>query len=276
MPAYNVAHQDENEDQDDFELVGSKDLRESFKEKGRLRGSFSINGHEFHQFESNSPANLVALLNAKQNYTHVFAEIDDGGHLVLTGNGPSEIRIAQGAPYEEVAPAGGGDVAEQVLAKLKQAADKDASKGDDGKPKNTILEDLGLETTKSDDSDGQQAAQPGFETGASADDRKKAREQAKQDRERGLNYGGGPAGNNPNTGTAGQTDTLPTDQSSPITGSGDGAKMADGRDRTGQGAGYSVKPDGTPAVAGTPAAEAAKRVASDPTANVPRRPLPQG
>jgi hypothetical protein len=149
MPKYNLAHANDEEEQDDFELVGSKDLRESFNERnGRLRGSFSVNGYELHNFEANTPANLVALLNAKSNYTHVQAQIDDGGHLVLTGNGPTPIRIAQGAAFVEPPPvSGSGDAADQVLQKLKTAADKDASKGEDGQPKNTILEDLGLEAT---------------------------------------------------------------------------------------------------------------------------------
>lgn len=270
MPKYNIAHQADDEEQDVVEVVGSKDLRESFKER-RLRGSFSLNGYEFHQFESNTPANLVALLNAKRNYTHVDASIDDGGHLVLVANAP--IRIAQGEAYVETAPAVGGDAADQVLAKLKTAADKDATKGEDGKPKNTILEDLGLEATKADDKG--VAATPGFETGMSADDRKKAREEAKA---RGETWRPGmtaTSGSNPGVGTAGQTDTIPVDQSAPITGSGDGAKMGDGRDRTGQGAGYSTKPDGTPPVRGTPAYEAGQRVGSDPAANVPHAPAPQ-
>lgn len=177
MPAYKIAHQADDEEQDDFELVGTKDLRESFRDKGRIRGSFSINGYEFHQFESNSPANLVALLNAKSGYTHVGAQIDDGGHLVLTGNGPTPIRVGLGEAYVEAQPlAGTGDTAAQVLHQLKTAAENDKH-SDDGRPKNTILDDLGL-TATAETSDGKEVVQPGFETGASAEDRKKAREQS--------------------------------------------------------------------------------------------------
>lgn len=38
-----------------FELIGTKDLRESFKDGQRVRGSFSINGVEMHQFDAASP-----------------------------------------------------------------------------------------------------------------------------------------------------------------------------------------------------------------------------
>jgi hypothetical protein len=277
MPKYNLAHANDEEEQDDFELVGSKDLRESFNERnGRLRGSFSVNGYELHNFEANTPANLVALLNAKSNYTHVQAQIDDGGHLVLTGNGPTPIRIAQGAAFVEPPPvSGSGDAADQVLQKLKTAADKDASKGEDGQPKNTILEDLGLEATPEDGDKGQ-AVQPGFETGLSAEDRKKQREAIKRGEvQPGQMFSTAPGGSSPSAGTAGMTDRVPTEQSAPITGSADGAKMADGRDRTGQGAGYSTKPDGTPPVVGTPARNEQQGGLNDPAANVPHRPNPQ-
>lgn len=264
-PAYNIAHANEEDADDCPEIVGSKDLRESFKERGRIRGSFSINGYEFHQFETNSIDNLVALLNGRSAYTHVKASIDDGYHLVLEANSPAPISIRLGDAFVEPPPAAGSaNVADEVIQKLKTAADEHNAKGDDGKPKNTILEDIGLEATD----DAEVPAVGATAPGPSADERKKAREDA---RERGQTYSGG----NPSAGTAGQTNALPTDQSSPITGSGDGAKMADGRDRTGQGAGYSAKPDGTPAVAGTPAAEAAKQQAHDPAANVPHRPDPQ-
>lgn len=275
MPKYNIAHAEDDEDHDDFELVGSKDLRESFKEKGRLRGSFFVNGYEFHQFESNTPANLVALLNAKRSYTHVEAQIDDGGHLVLIGNGPAPIRIAQGAAFVDPPPvAASGDAADQVLQKLKAAADKDAAKAEDGQPKNTILEDLGLEVTRV-DGDKAETVQPGFETGLSAEERKKQREAARSGGapQPSQMFSDAPGGSSPSAGTAGMTDKIPTDQSAPITGSADGAKMADGRDRTGQGAGYSAKPDGTPPVRGTPAFNEGQR--NDATENVPHRPNPQ-
>lgn len=256
MPAYNIAHRKDDENEDCPEIVGSKDLRESFKDGARVRGSFFINGYEFHQFESNGIDNLIALLNAKQGYTHVRASIDDGYHLVLEANSPAPISIRGGAAYVDVPAAGSTDAAEQVLQKLKTAADKDAAKGDDGKPKNTVLEALGLEATE----DSAEAPVAGMvRAGPSAEDRKKAREDAK---------------NSATGAVQGQTNETPTDQSSPITGSGDGAKMADGRDRTGQGAGYSTKPDGTPPVRGTPAYEAGQRAGGDPAANVQHQPSP--
>lgn len=267
MPKYNLAHADDDEHQDYPEIVGSKDLRESFKDSGRIRGSFFINGYQFHQFESNSIDNLVGLLNAKAGYTHVKASIDDGYHLVLEPNSPAPISIRAGEAYVETPAAGGStDAADQVLAKLKTAADKDATKGDDGKPKNDVLELLGLEATDDATSGAPVGEVP---AGPSAEDRKKAREEAQA---KGVPYAGGGSGSSPSAGTAGQTDTIPTDPSSPITGSGDGAKMADGRDRTGQGAGYSAKPDGTPPVRGTPAEQAGQ--GHDASANVQHRPNP--
>lgn len=265
MPGYTLSHAADDEDQDCPEIVGSKDLRESFADNGRIRGSFFINGYEFHQFESNSIDNLISLLNAKSGNTHVKASIDDGYHLVLEANSPAPISIRAGEPYVDVPAAVGGDTADQVLAKLKAEADKGATKGDDGKPKNNVLELLGLEATD----DAVSGAPVGeIPPGPTADERKKARdERANWDEARDGPYRPG--------AVAGQTATLPTEQSAPITGSGDGAKMADGRDRTGQGAGYSTKPDGTPPVSGTPASDAIKQMGSDPALNVPHQPAPQ-
>lgn len=252
-PAYSIAHRKDDENEDCPEIVGSKDLRESFKDGARVRGSFFINGYEFHQFESNGIENLIALLNAKQSYTHVRASIDDGYHLVLEANSPAPISIRGGAAYVETPAAGGGDAAEQVLQRLKTAADKD-----EAEDKASVLDALGLEATEDDVEAPVVGMTP---AGPTAEERKKAREDAK-------------TGSSPSAGTAGQTDEIPTNQSAPITGSGDGAKMADGRDRTGQGAGYSTKPDGTPLVRGTPAYEAGQ--GTDPAANVQHRPAPQG
>lgn len=246
MPAYNLATPANDEDVDCPEIVGTKDLRESFKDAGRIRGSFFINGYEFHQFESNSIQNLIALLNAKSDYTHVKASYDEGYRLVLEAKSPAPISIRAGEPYVEPPAAASGNVADDVVTKLRR--DKAS---DEDKSKNTVLELLGLEPTD----DATSGAPLGeIPAGPTADERKKAREEARA------------------AAAAGQTDEVPTNQSAPITGSGDGAKMADGRDRTGQGAGYSAKPDGTPAVAGTPADKAAKAKANDPAANVPHRP----
>ena len=274
MPMYKLAQPAEDEEQDFPEIVGSKDLRESFKDGNRVRGSFFINGYEFHQFESNSIDNLVAQLNARQNRTHVRASIDDGYKLVLEANSPAPISIRQGAAWVDPPPAvGSGDAADQVLQKLKQAADKDANKDDDGNPKNGILEALGLEAT--DDEHGV-ATGPGVPpAGMSAEDRKKAREQraAGDGQAPGQMFGDTVGtGTSPSAGTAGMTDTVPTEPSAPITGTNDG-KMSDGRDRQGQGAGYSAKPDGTPPVRGTPAYAAGQ--GQDTDKNVPHRPNPQ-
>lgn len=160
MPAYAIAHANKDETADCPEIVGSKDLRESFKERGRLRGSFSINGYEFHQFESNGIDNLLALLNAGSASTHVKASIDDGYHLVLEANSPAPISIRAGEAFVEPPPAAGTVVV--------------AAKEEDGKPKNTILEDLGLTATD----DAEAPAVGAVPPGPSAAERKKAREEA--------------------------------------------------------------------------------------------------
>lgn len=247
MPAYKASHPQKDEKNEIHEIVGTKDLRETFTDKDRVRGGLIINGYTLAQFEANSPANLVALLNAKKAHTHVDAEIDDGGHLVLSGNGP--IRILAGPAYEEPPPAT-GDVGASIVRGMKELREEDRRDGDD-KKKNTILEDLGLTATEKTE-DGT-PLRPGFETGASAEDRKKRREAHKAE------AGAAHAPTGGKVIVAGQTDEAPVSPSAPVAPGGDGSHMADGGSRIGQGEGYSAHPDGTPPVRGTPAWDAGTR-----------------
>jgi hypothetical protein len=149
------------------EIVGSKDLRESFKDNPRVRGSFFINHIEMHQFEANSPASVVSQINAKTAMHYVTAEIDDGGHLVLIDYSGADIRIRLGAPYVDVEPATTGDAARDMMNLMKYQAEQEREK-DRG---NHILELLGLEATAA-DPEVAGSVQPGFETGRSAEDRR--------------------------------------------------------------------------------------------------------
>jgi hypothetical protein len=213
-----------------FELVGSKDLRESFKDTDRIRGSFFINGVELHQFEANSPASVVAQINAKSNQHFVTAEIDDGGHLVLIERSGAEIMIRDGAAYVDVAPASTGDAAKDVLASLRHEQEQHR-KGED-KDKNTILEALGLEANDrtADAQAGNDQAAPtrlGFETGLSAEDRRKRWED-----EQGLsNPARGPSGG----ARPGDVTQIPSNPTPGNTGAA--GKLQDGRGRTGTGGG---------------------------------------
>lgn len=138
---------DQHDEMEIPEIVGSKDLRESFKEHGRIRGSFFINNVELHQFEANSPEGLVATLNAREWATFVHASIDDGHHLVLEAHSPAPILIRAGAPYVETPPAGDhqaqaiGDAVKKAIEETRTKDDKDKDK----KPKNDVLELLGLD-----------------------------------------------------------------------------------------------------------------------------------
>lgn len=239
MPKFEMRHQSDDEDTDPRELVGSKDIRESFKDRDRVRGSFFLNGVEFNQFEANSPANVCEQINAKTDRTGVDAQIDDKGHLVLTNSAPQDIRIRLGAAYVDPKPASTGDAAKDVLQSLKSASDKENRDAD----KNTILDDLGLKATEQESKDA--PARPGFETGASAEDRKKAREKREKEGTQPAHLGG----------TAGQGQTRHPTQvpSAPITGGEQQGRLDDGRGRTGDGTGYSARPDGGAAVPGTPA-----------------------
>lgn len=257
MPPFAVAHQrDEEADQDVSEIVGSKDLRETFKDPNhRARGSLYINGVMLRQFEANSPASVVSRINGYSSQTGVTAEIDDGGHLVLVNSSPAPITIGLGPAFDEPPPVSGTQsTAEEVVQRLKAEGEAQRRK-DDGRPANTILEDLGLEETSkleaaSGDAEGggertEEPARPGFEVGASAEERHKrrqeAREKAKQE--------GGPRSE---PLTSGQTRNPTQIPSAPIaqTDSG-GGKLADGRQRVGTGAGHQLQPDGTRPVPGT-------------------------
>lgn len=256
MPKYTQSHRDDDEDDNCPEIVGSSDLREAFKEKGRLRGSFSINGHMLSQFETNSIENLIAQLNAKSGSTFVDASIDDGYHLVLEAHSPAPIVIALGPPYTDP-PARGGDTATDVVNKLKSEAEQHGRRDENDRNRNTILEDLGLEATEQDAEKGTLA--PGTPPpGMSAEDRKKAREERQSRPEAGA--------------IQGQTAELPTNPTSPIGSPGGPAGEIAGTQRSGQGAGYSAKPDGTPPVPGTPAGRVQPNAPADAQQPVQRHP----
>lgn len=193
-----------------FEIIGSKDLRESFKDQDRIRGSWFINDIEMHQFDANSPASVVAQINAKTGAHFVTAEIDDGGHLVLIDKSGAKIRIGQGAAYVETAPIVTGNVGADVAAHLDH---RDRHRDDRG---NHVLELLGLDETANKTKD-TGYVRPGFETGRSAEERRKARESA---------TGVIPA-------------AQPQNPTNPTPGGSDGSqgRLQDGRGRTGTGGG---------------------------------------
>lgn len=273
MPKFEMRHQTDDEDTEPRELVGSKDLRESFKDKEHIRGSFFLNGVEMHQFEANSPASVCSWINEHTARTGVDAQIDDKGRLVLTNAAPQDIRIRLGAPYVEPEPRSTGDAAKDVLNTLKQEGEKRQS----GRDKNTVLDDLGLKATE-DDKQEDGPVRPGFETGASAEERKKAREarqKAAEQQGKSDPYAGRGIGNAGHTGTAGQGQTREPTQipSAPITGGAQQGRLDDGRGRTGDGTGYSPRPDGGDAVRGTPANEGPQ--GADVAANqAPKAPEP--
>lgn len=171
-------HKFEDEDFDCPEIVGSKDLREAFKEKGRLRGSFSINGYMFRQFEATTIENLLAQINNHQAEAHVDASIDDGYHLVLEARSPAPIVIAAGPAFEEAPSATVDPQTHKIVEAIKADRDaRDDKKRDDDKPKNSILDDLGLSETEQ-DGDNPQAAAPGTPAaGMTAEERRKRREE---------------------------------------------------------------------------------------------------
>lgn len=158
-----------------MEVIGSKDLRESFNDNDRIRGSFFINGVEMHQFDANSPASVVSQINAQKAASFVTAEIDDGGHLVLIDKSGADIRITKGAAYVEPEPVSTGDATKDLVRHLdrqdrRNEADRKEPHG------NNVLEALGLaETAKASE---EKAPRPGFETGRSKEERQKAHEES--------------------------------------------------------------------------------------------------
>lgn len=218
------------------EVIGSKDLRESFRDSERIRGSWFINGVELHQFEANSPASVVAQINAKSGATFVTAEIDDQGHLVLIDKSGADIQIRAGAAYVSSGPASSGDVAKDVLQNIQH----EQKKMRDDRDGNKVLEMLGLESTDqaSAGTDDQPLAQSGvpagFETGLSADERTE-----RWKRETGQSNPSQQA--NPSRQGASGVDKrgAPQIPSNPTPGneSGAGGKLDDGRGRSGTGGG---------------------------------------
>lgn len=148
-----------------FELVGSTDLRESFKDGQRIRGSFYLNGVEMHQFDANTPASVVSQINAKSGAHYLTAELDDGGHLVLVDRSGAEPVIRAGQPWQEAPPATTGDAVRDAIATRKHLDEQEK------KEQKGVLELLGLQDA-ADGSEQSDTVQPGFETGLSAADRK--------------------------------------------------------------------------------------------------------
>lgn len=218
------------------EMIGSKDLRESFKETDRIRGSWFLNGVEMHQFEANSPASAVAQINAKSSGTFITAEIDDQGHLVLIDKSGADIQIGLGAPYVEAAPGSSGDVAKDVLKNLRHEQEKDHNE----RRGNRVLEMLGLEATDQasagaeDSALAQSGVAAGFETGLSADERNE-----RWRRETGQSNPSQQA-NPSRQGSAGVDKRgAPQIPSNPTPGNESGAqgRLDDGRGRSGTGGG---------------------------------------
>lgn len=207
------------------ELVGSVDLRESFRDQDRIRGSFFINGIEMHQFEANSPASVVSQINAKTSAHYVHAEIDDGGHLVLVDKSGAPIKIMQGAAYVDADPASTGTLAKDVVAHLKHEHEKERNEHRG----NRILEQLGLEA--SDKATADETARPGFETGRTAEDRAKAHQESIGQSATPVNPNR-PADVRPG-GASGSH--VPSDPSPGATRGGN--ELEDGRQRTGTGGG---------------------------------------
>lgn len=198
-----------------FEIVGSRDLRESFDDVDRIRGSFFINGIELHQFEANSPASVVAQINARSSGHFVHAEIDDGGHLVLMDKSGAPISIRKGAAYVDPAPTTAHNAAVEAVQALKKASQEEQS----DKPENNVLHLLGLDETAKESEE--RAPRAGFEVGRSAEERRKAHgfsEDGDRKDQRGAPTAGAQVPSNP---TPGGSDAS-------------GGKLADGRGRTGE------------------------------------------
>lgn len=241
MPKYAIIHA-EKEPGENTEVVGSNDLRKVFADKGVLRGSFSINGHEYRNVEARNGDGLIATINNNTASSGVTASLDNEGHLVLENNSDQPIAIRKGAPFEAAPGPMSDNVADQVVTKLR-AEKRD---GDQEQPKNTILEDLGLSETEQDEK-GNDAPMAGFTLGASKEERDERRKAAKEGRQVGYSSDNGTAG-------AGKAQHASDVASAPTTGpSLSPGRMPDGRGRTGQGDGLTAKPDGTPAVPGSPA-----------------------
>lgn len=137
------ARHDDGENHDNAQVTGSTVLRDVLKDTASIKGSFSLNGFEFTNFQAGSPEAVVAAINVSTNQTGVTASIDDAGHLVLNNNDPQDIVIKLGKPFDEPPPVG-GSVGDEVVRKLKA----------DGKPApaNEVLDTLGLEATPDDES----------------------------------------------------------------------------------------------------------------------------
>jgi hypothetical protein len=172
MPQFKTVHADDNKQDDNAELVGSTNLKEVLQKVAVIRGSFSINGQEFRNFEARSPGEVARRINSIPR-TGVRASIDDGFHLVLEADGPDEIAIGSGHA---------ADVdrhRQALLDRDRQRGDLTGSGDTSEKHKDEdeipdVLEMLGLEATPD------LVAERGgadWQPGMSAEDRKKRREE---------------------------------------------------------------------------------------------------
>ena len=139
-----------------FELVGSTDLRESFKDGQHIRGSFFLNGVEMHQFDAATPAQVVSAINAKSTEHYLTAEIDDGGHLVLVDRSGAEPLVRMGPPWQDAPPVSTGDAVKDFITA--QRAIRDEEKAE---KRGNVLELLGL-ADAGNDTEQNGSVQPGF------------------------------------------------------------------------------------------------------------------
>lgn len=161
-----MARSQDTRNPEPFELIGTKDLRESFKDGQRVRGSFSLNGVEMHQFDAGSPAQVVSAINAKSSQHYLTAEIDDSGHLVLVDRSGAEPTVRFVGGWQDTPPITSGDAVKDMIA-----AQKHIKESEEGEKRGNVLELLGLADAGNDrEQDG--VVEPGFETGLSAEERK--------------------------------------------------------------------------------------------------------
>lgn len=186
MPEYKQINASDNQkngsDNEPEEMVGSANLKEVLQERGFVRGSFSINGTQYRDFEARSPGEVVSKINAQPS--NVIASLDDGFHLVLESRG-GPIKVGSGAAYDkavardlEVSRQRQAQVAGQVPPQQqtdqqrRAAQSKDQPKQDDD---NDIVKLLGL--NGDDESNFGIGESTDWQPGMNAEDRKKSREE---------------------------------------------------------------------------------------------------
>jgi hypothetical protein len=117
-PAFTQADAKPEEEQN-VEVVGSGNLKDYLQENHVVRGSFSINGVEYRDFEAHSPGEVVRKLNEKSHQTGVTASYDDQFRLVLESDSPQDIVFASG--YQ----------ADQARARAARRQDRSRAAADD-------------------------------------------------------------------------------------------------------------------------------------------------